>query len=136
MKKLIVTGLVSTLIVINFQPRRSEAQLQFVAPAAFCAGTAGVGCAILAFTVVSGITYAIWTRNDKKQVIADKDGNIQKTKPGEEKTHELKAGSFKDAKRQCSALMGYTLGWRVYRKGGIWYCTNAKKQRPKPTQKK
>jgi hypothetical protein len=121
-KRTIAIGLIAAFTVTSF-PRKSEAQLQFVAPGAFCLGTAGVGCVIIGFTVITGITYAIWTRNDKKRVVANKDGTILESSRKQADTpYPLRgAKNWQQANRACSGKFpGFKT--KVYQRNGLWYC--------------
>lgn len=55
---------------IALQPQKVEASpAAVVAPVAFCAGTAGLGCALVATTVIGGVVYYVWQRSDQKNGI-------------------------------------------------------------------
>lgn len=47
-----------------------------LAPAAFCAGTAGVGCVLVGVAIVGGSAYYIWRSRDGKHYAADANGQI------------------------------------------------------------
>ncbi|AFZ24267.1 hypothetical protein Cylst_2023 [Cylindrospermum stagnale PCC 7417] len=56
----------------------ANANPAILAPAAFCAGTAGIGCVIVGVVAIGGITYYVWEYGGGKRVIADADGNIRR----------------------------------------------------------
>ncbi|MEA5504947.1 hypothetical protein VB735_17910 [Halotia wernerae UHCC 0503] len=47
-----------------------------LAPVAFCAGTAGIGCVLVGVAVVGGTAYYIWRASNGKHYVADASGNI------------------------------------------------------------
>jgi len=47
-----------------------------LAPAAFCAGTAGVGCVLVGVAIIGGTVYYIWQSTDGKHYAADANGEI------------------------------------------------------------
>ncbi|MBD2682878.1 hypothetical protein H6H03_36055 [Nostoc paludosum FACHB-159] len=47
-----------------------------LAPAAFCAGTAGVGCVLVGVAIIGGTVYYIWQSTDGKHYAADANGQI------------------------------------------------------------
>lgn len=63
MRKIIAFALVGA---IALQPQKVDAN-PIAAPAAFCLGTAGFGCVLVATTVVGGVVYYIWQRSDGKR---------------------------------------------------------------------
>ncbi|PHJ59033.1 hypothetical protein VF14_13620 [Nostoc linckia z18] len=47
-----------------------------LAPAAFCAGTAGVGCVLVGVAIIGGTIYYVWQSGDGKHYAADANGQI------------------------------------------------------------
>jgi hypothetical protein len=47
-----------------------------IAPAALCAGTAGIGCVLVGVAAVGGTVYYVWRARDGKHYAADRSGNI------------------------------------------------------------
>ncbi|MBD2358160.1 hypothetical protein H6G41_26710 [Tolypothrix sp. FACHB-123] len=47
-----------------------------LAPAAFCAGTAGVGCILIGTAVVGGVIYYVWQTKDGRNYAADANGQV------------------------------------------------------------
>jgi uncharacterized protein YxeA len=64
MHKIIAVVLVGA---IALQPQKVEANPAIAAPAVFCLGTAGLGCVLVATTVVGGVVYYVWQRKDGKK---------------------------------------------------------------------
>lgn len=108
----------------------SQANPAILAPVAFCAGTAGVGCVLIGVAVVGGISYYIWQHSDGKKVAADAQGNIFNSdylgdpeEQPEEIVIALNAKSWQAAKRECAWHL-YGQKFKVFQKKGRWYCTN------------
>lgn len=74
-QKLIGLGMAIAMPVVSFMPRRVEANPAILAPAAFCAGTAGVGCVLIGTALVGGVVYYVWENTRTKDtVITDVNG--------------------------------------------------------------
>ncbi len=56
--------------------RPVHANPAILAPAAFCAGTAGIGCVLIGVAVVGGTVYYVWRASNGKHYAADASGNI------------------------------------------------------------
>lgn len=105
MRKLVAFALVGA---IALQPQKVEAN-PIAAPAAFCLGTAGFGCVLVATTVVGGVVYYIWQRSDGKrtQVRAIKDNAAPENK------HSIYAKDASEADQRCRS-MGKKNGFGKY----------------------
>ncbi|AFY51290.1 hypothetical protein Nos7524_5600 (plasmid) [Nostoc sp. PCC 7524] len=75
--KIIAIGTSLVLAGTALPVRPVNANPAVLAPAAFCAGTAGVGCVLVGVAIVGGTVYYIWqsTRNGKYYA-ADANGQI------------------------------------------------------------
>jgi hypothetical protein len=95
MRKIIAFALVSA---IALQPQKVEANpAAIAAPVAFCAGTAGLGCVLVATTVISGVAYYVWRRSDGKKTY------VAKTETG--KTgYAIYADNEADARSRCRRM--------------------------------
>jgi hypothetical protein len=56
--------------------RPVNANPAILAPAALCAGTAGVGCVLVGVAFVGGTAYYVWRTSNGKHYAADASGNI------------------------------------------------------------
>lgn len=63
-------------IAVSLIPRPSQANPAVLAPAAFCAGTAGVGCVLVGVAVVGGISYYVWQGSNGSKIASDAKGNV------------------------------------------------------------
>ncbi|AFY48528.1 hypothetical protein Nos7524_2695 [Nostoc sp. PCC 7524] len=112
--------------------RPVNANPAILAPAAFCAGTAGVGCILIGAVAIAGATYYVWEYSGGKRVVADAVGNVFRSDdyledPEQEdqgSVYPLNAKSWQAAQRECAYLMGYSKKFRVFLKKGVWYCTD------------
>jgi hypothetical protein len=83
---------------IALQPQKVEANPAAVAaPIAFCAGTAGFGCVLVATTIISGVVYYVWQRSDGKKTY------VQKSATGKV-DHGIYAKDRKEAEARCQRM--------------------------------
>lgn len=68
MRRLIILALISSFIPAP----KAQANPAVLAPAAFCAGTAGVGCVFIGVATIGGIVYYVWQRSDGKKTYVRK----------------------------------------------------------------
>ncbi|WP_062288944.1 hypothetical protein [Nostoc piscinale] len=78
MKRFTSLVLVGAISISCLSPRPSQANPAVLAPAAFCAGTAGVGCVLIGVATVGGIGYYFWSHRKGKKTYA-----IQSTQDGQ-----------------------------------------------------
>lgn len=110
------------------QVKQAEANPAAIAPAAFCAGTAGVGCVIIGTAVVGGVVYYIWQRSsDGKKVRADVNGQVFRSQkqPKRGPTIALSAKNKASAIKECIEALG-TSKIKVFSNGKDWYCYEVK----------
>lgn len=128
----IVAASLAASFCVSVNPKPSQANPVILAPAAICAGTAGIGCILIGTALIGGGIYYIWQRSDGKgRVAADASGNIFRSEylqdPEEEEPQEtvisLNAKSWQAAQREC-AWHFYGQKFKVYQRKGRWYCTN------------
>lgn len=130
MKRLISVSLVIALTTSLISNKPAKANPAVLAPVAFCAGTAGVGCILVGTAVISGIVYYVWRNSNGKQAIADAKGNVLRHTPEPEDFERdqviatYTARSQKDAANKCKFLsrereLEYV---RVEKRGGKYVC--------------
>ncbi|MCC5623356.1 hypothetical protein [Nostoc sp. CHAB 5715] len=120
----------ATSFCISASVKPSQANPAILAPVAFCAGTAGVGCVFVGVAIIGGVTYYIWS-NGTNTVASDASGSIFRTEylddPEDQENQEiviaLNAKSWQAAKRECAWHL-YGQKFKVFQKKGRWYCTN------------
>ncbi|MCG6138732.1 MAG: hypothetical protein MET45_29745 [Nostoc sp. LLA-1] len=70
----ITTSLVLSGTALPTRPVKANPAI--LAPAAFCAGTAGVGCVLVGVAIIGGTIYYVWQAGDGKHYAADANGQI------------------------------------------------------------
>ena len=58
--------------------QRANSNPAIIAPIAFCAGTAGVGCVLVGTAIVGGVIYCVWQNSEGKRVHANSYGEHDK----------------------------------------------------------
>ena len=99
---------------------RTRANPALLAPAAFCAGTAGVGCVLLGTILIGGTVYYVWQLSNGHKVRADAHGRVLHSeyledpeeepnasgRPGDSGVWEepIYAKTYASAKAQCDRI--------------------------------
>lgn len=124
MKKIVAVGMAMValrtalgiaLSITSVSPAKANPAL--LAPAAFCAGTAGVGCVLLGTVLIGGTVYYIWQLSNGHKIRADARGRVFHSEYLEDPEKEpnasgrhgdsgiweevIYAGNFSSAVRQC-----------------------------------
>lgn len=101
-----VIALTSSLI-----PKPVKANPAVLAPVAFCAGTAGVGCVIVGTVAIGGVIYYVWQASNGKRVHANSQGRIMRSDylqdpeyEGEVWDEPIYARNKDAAQKQCQRL--------------------------------
>jgi hypothetical protein len=89
---------VATSFILSCFPVQTRANPAALAPVAFCAGTAGVGCVLVGIAIVGSTAYYIWKSKDGKYHAADKRGRVNNS--------ERIVGSTKPNLLQSRAISG------------------------------
>ncbi|WP_062288805.1 hypothetical protein [Nostoc piscinale] len=109
MRKFTSLVLVSAISISCLSPRPSQANPAVLAPAAFCAGTAGVGCVLIGVATVGGIGYYFWShRKGKKTYViqSTQDGQVFATWDTEKENRHTVYGNS-DTCRKMGASRGF-----------------------------
>jgi hypothetical protein len=93
---------------IAFVPiSRAKANPAVLAPVAFCAGTAGVGCVLIGTVIVGGAVYYVWQTSNGHRVHADAKGQVLRSenRPGDSGEWDEPIGNMSkpQAQRVCEA---------------------------------
>jgi hypothetical protein len=75
-----------------------------IAPAALCAGTAGIGCVLVGVAAVGGTVYYVWRARDGKHYAADRSGVVNNS--------ERMVGVKKSTPLQSRGISGIEAGKR------------------------
>jgi hypothetical protein len=79
--------LISALLVVSISANISKpvkANPAVLAPGAFCAGTAGVGCVLMGTAIIGGIVVYIWKTNNGKLFRANISGQVLQSDFGDQ----------------------------------------------------
>lgn len=75
--KRITSLLLASTIIVSTTPK-ANANPAVLAPAAFCAGTAGVGCILIGTAVIGGALYYVWRLQDGRRITTDSYGQVMR----------------------------------------------------------
>jgi hypothetical protein len=130
------TSLVLSGTALSTRP--ANANPAVLAPAAFCAGTAGVGCVLIGVAIIGGTVYYVWrSTRDGKHYAADANGQINNSerligtaKPLQSRAISgIEAAKLGDAHWANSVADCYKIGKRIGKQpkrhqlavgGGYW----------------
>ncbi|MBD2492525.1 hypothetical protein [Aulosira sp. FACHB-615] len=109
-QKFVAIGAAIALSIPSFSPP-VKANPAVLAPAAFCAGTAGVGCVLVVVATIGGTAYYVWQLSDGRRVHATASGRILSSEyledpemEGEVWDEPIHAKTKPLAQKQCDRL--------------------------------
>jgi hypothetical protein len=106
LKSLISLTLASSILALSI-PQRANSNPAILAPAALCAGTAGVGCVLIVVGGVGLATTYLWKRNsDNMGAYANKDGQLMSGMwdTEEENHHAVWGENRKEVISRCTKM--------------------------------
>jgi len=102
-KRFVAIVIASSILSTSIPTRANPAIL---APAAFCAGTAGVGCVLVGVAVVGGAAYYVWQNQQQQRHYSPIEDPEEEARylGGPHDTEPVIAKNRKDAFRECLKL--------------------------------
>ncbi len=102
-KQLSAIALAVTLS-ISGNIRSTSANPAILAPAAFCAGTAGVSCVLIGVAVIGGISYYVWQHSSGNRIFSSDAGSVLKIEEPEDFETEVIVNTYGSSLTKAQAI--------------------------------